>query len=338
MGLTIHYSLNSATRSANQATRLVEQMRQLALDLPFEEVGEIVSLAGDSCNFEKQRGNCDEGRLWLLIQAGQRIQLPWSKRISAGVVPTRIIAFDIFPGPGSEAANFGLCQYPAAIEIEYRPKDDYRFDREYQPSGPGSQGWRFSWKHWERWLRHNGHDPFSLPDEERFVETRKVRTGLSGWRWSSFCKTQYASNPDCGGIPNFLRCHVGVVTLLDRIAALPRMKVELNDEGKYGPSSYSDDWQEARAEGREPTYMRHPGKYDVKALAGEVGGWNQMLAAFSGAMNDALGGPDMQVKSAIASFPNFEQLEFKGSQDDRIQPFLAAMKKMAARGDGTGIP
>ena len=40
------------------------------------------------------------------------------------------------------------------------------------------------------------------------METRRgpLKTGLSGWRWSSFCKTQYASNPQCGGVPHFLRC------------------------------------------------------------------------------------------------------------------------------------
>ena len=44
---------------------------------------------------------------------------------------------------------------------------------------------------------------------------RQVRTKLVGWRWRSFSKTQYASNPDCGGLPNFLRCRVGLVKLLD---------------------------------------------------------------------------------------------------------------------------
>ena len=38
---------------------------------------------------------------------------------------------------------------------------------------------------------------------------------LKGWSWLSFCKTHYASDPRCGGLPNFLRCHLGVVALLD---------------------------------------------------------------------------------------------------------------------------
>lgn len=331
MGLTVHYSVRSKAKTASRAARLVEQMRQLALDLPFEQVSEIVSLEGDDCDFEKQRGKVSEDRLWSLIQASQHIHLPWSERISVGVMPTRIHSFTIIPGPGSEPTNIGLCQYPATIDVDYRPRDDAKFDREYQPYGPGSKGWRFSWKHWERWLSRNGHDRFSMPDDEQFSETRKVRTGLGGWRWSSFTKTQYASDPRCGGIPNFLRCHVGVVTLLERIAGLPTMTVEINDEGQYGSSTYSDDWKAARSEGREPTYTWHPPKHDVRALAEEVGSWNEMIAAMSGALTDALEGTGVEGESAIGSFPNFEQLEFRGSKDARIEPFLAAMKKLAER-------
>ena len=44
----------------------------------------------------------------------------------------------------------------------------------------------------------------------------KLKTKLDGWRWSSFCKTQYASDPKCGGVTNFLRCHLTVIALLDR--------------------------------------------------------------------------------------------------------------------------
>ena len=47
------------------------------------------------------------------------------------------------------------------------------------------------------------------------------------------------------------------------------MKVEIDDEGKYGRSYYTDDpWAEERV------YTWHDGKYDVKALVEEVGEWN----------------------------------------------------------------
>jgi hypothetical protein len=331
MGLTIHYSLESTTKSAKRAGRLVEQMRQLALDLPFEEVGEIVSLEGKECDFEHKRGKVDELRHWLLIQASQHVSCPWNERLSRSVMPSKIIAFDTIPGPGSETANFGLCQYPSHVDWDYLPQYDVRFDEEYQPGGPGSKSWRFSWRKWDRWLRRHGHASYLMPDDDRFAEVRKVKTGLNGWQWSSFCKTQYASNPQCGGIPNFLRCHISVITLLDRIAKLPTVKVETGDEGRYGPSKYSDDWKEARVEGREPTYVWHAGKYDPKALAAEVGDWNGMIAAFAGALKDTASDSGLTCESAIAEFPTFEQLEFQGSQDERIEPFLQAMKSLALR-------
>ena len=39
MGLTIHYTLKSSTKSIVQARKLVKTLRQKTLDLPFKEVG-----------------------------------------------------------------------------------------------------------------------------------------------------------------------------------------------------------------------------------------------------------------------------------------------------------
>lgn len=326
MGLTIHYSLHSRTKSAARSHRLVEQMRQIALDLPFEEVGEIVSLEGDACDAHKQLDKVDDQTRWLLIQSSQYIKSPWNERECRSVSASRIIAFQAYPGPGSEPANIGLCQYPAYLDWEYLPKHDARFEEEFHPGGPSCTSWRFSWKKWKRWLDRRRMDRFVMPDDDRFAQLRQVRTHLSGWRWSSFCKTQYASDPRCGGAANFLRCHISVVTLLDRIAKLPTLAIEMDDEGRYGPSKYSDDWKQARAEGREPTYPWHKGKYDPKALVSEVGDWNQLIASFAGAFKDAARKTGFDCESAIAKFPNFESLEFRGSQDKRVGPFLAALK------------
>ncbi len=151
---------------------------------------------------------------------------------------------------------------------------------------------------------------------------RTVPTKLTGWYWRSFCKTQYASDPTCGGIPNFLRCHISVITLLDRMAKLPGLKVTVDDEGKYGPSTYSDDWKEAHAAGRKPTYRRHKGQYNPAALAKEVGEWNTMIAGFAGALNDALAGSGIGMEAPITDFPDFEQLEFKGRGSEVPGPVL----------------
>ena len=113
---------------------------------------------------------------------------------------------------------------------------------------------------------------------------RTIKTKLSGWRWRSFCKTEYAANPACGGLPHFLQCHLTVIALLDQAKKLG-CRVEVEDEGGF--------WE----------------KRDLPALAEEVGSWNEMLAALGGRLKDVLG---QGVTSEIAQFPNFETLEAAG--------------------------
>ena len=124
-----------------------------------------------------------------------------------------------------------------------------------------------------------------VEDRDRWPDqTKRLRTNLGGWTWGSFCKTQYASNPECGGIEHFLRCHLAVVALLDHAAAIGILK-EVSDEGGY--------WE----------------KRDVKALAQEVGEWNNLIAGWAGRLKDAFG---KAVESEITKFPDFEHLEAKG--------------------------
>jgi hypothetical protein len=119
------------------------------------------------------------------------------------------------------------------------------------------------------------------------IDGHRKRTGLSGWRWASFCKTQYASNPDLGGFRNILRAHIGVIGLLDNAEKL----------GILGSVSDESGFAEKRA---------------VKALIEEVGNWNQMIAGFYGGMKDAVsaaGADTRALVAEIARFPNFEHLE-----------------------------
>lgn len=118
---------------------------------------------------------------------------------------------------------------------------------------------------------------------------KTLRTGLGGWSWASCCKTEYASNPDCGGVENFLRCHVVIVKLLDHANELGILK-EVSDEGGYFT------------------------KRDLKALGDEVGRWNTLLAGFAGRFKDAFG---ESVEVEIANFPNFEHLEAKGRAEEK---------------------
>ena len=112
MGLTIHYRLKSEARSPAEARRLMEELRKRALDLPFAEVGEVVELRGDACDFEKC--DRDDPHRWLLVQAGQYVE---REGIHYHVEPKHVIAFSADPGEGCEEANFGLCIYPGVLDI-----------------------------------------------------------------------------------------------------------------------------------------------------------------------------------------------------------------------------
>src|ERR1039458_1456839 len=70
MGLTIHYQL-ATTGDEEHARKLVQQLRQAALDLPFGRVGEIVEFRGDECDWNRRAK--DDPHRWLLIQADTRI-------------------------------------------------------------------------------------------------------------------------------------------------------------------------------------------------------------------------------------------------------------------------
>ena len=235
MGMTIHYSLHLQSRSIADARRLVGQLRQRALDLPFRWVSDVIELAGEGCDYEMLEH--DDPHRWLLIQAAQTVR---RDAFLYHVAPARLIAFTASPGEGSEPANFGLCKFPSTVEAH----------------------------------------------PQHAVEGVRTVVG-SGWHWSSFCKTQYASNPSLGDIENFLRCHLSVIRLLDQARDLGILR-SVSDEGGY--------W-----EGR-----------DVKALVESVTQWNQMIASFVGGMKDLLGGEGMA--SPITGFPNFEHLEAKGQR------------------------
>lgn len=231
MGLTIHYSLSSKSRSVRNVRSQVEELRQRALDLPFQSVTELVELEGDNCDWQAL-SDSDPNR-WMLIQAGQYIE---KNGRHYSVSPQHLVAFTANPGDGCEAVNIGLCLYPSTLEVE-------------------ETGGR-----------------------------KRIRTGLGGWSWQSFCKTQYASNPEFGGVENFLRCHLSTIRLLDQASTLGILD-EVVDEGGY--------WEQR----------------DVKAITEEVGSWNSMIAAWVGEFKDLVGN---DCEAEITKFPNFEHLEADG--------------------------
>ncbi len=113
---------------------------------------------------------------------------------------------------------------------------------------------------------------------------RRARTGLTGWSWRSFCKTQYASNPRHGGFENFRRCHVSLVELLDAAAEIG-LHTRITDESRYATHRNLDQ------------------------LRQEIGEWNEFIAGGIGRLKDALGG---EADAPITEYPNYEHLEAKG--------------------------
>jgi hypothetical protein len=138
--------------------------------------------------------------------------------------------------------------------------------------------------------------------DERTGKPRRLPTDLTSWYGSGFCKTQYASHPDCGGIRNFLRAHLSVVRLLDFAKELGIL-LKVTDESNFFANR------------------------DVPALVDTVGDWNAMIAATAGAIDDLFGGI---IEAPITSFPDFEHLEAKGQ--DKIDAWLRKFKE-DRRGD-----
>lgn len=255
MGLTIHYTLKSKGTEAT-ARKLVTALHARAQTLGFKVLGDVVELEGEQCDFNKRKA--DDDLQWLLIQARESLEITGSPRGQhswVDVIPTRLIAFNTWPGEGCESANFGLCRYPARIE-----------------TSRGSKA-----------------------------------TKLSGWHWHSFCKTQYASEPGCGGTANFVRCHLLVTAMLAQAKQLGFL-ADVSDGGGF--------WDHR----------------DVAALVKEVGTWNESMAAFAGLLTDRLGAGPVGVASAISSYSNFEHLEAAGQKHlpapEQMEQLLRALKEL----------
>jgi hypothetical protein len=252
MGLTIHYSLKSNGKERFVRAKL-EKLRQIALDLPFSMVSDMIDLQGDQADFNKL-GDDDPNR-WMLIQASQSVTDPLDERFSYSLAPSHVIAFETVPGDGSEPANFGLCLYPKTMEV-------------------GD------------------------------IRTRTIPTGLKGWTWRSFCKTQYANDPACGGVKNFLKCHLLVIRMIDEAKKL-KLLADASDEGNFLE------------------------KRDLEALVKEIGEWDAMIAGFAGGLKDALGG---DVQTAMDGRQDFEHLEAAGQAEhgERNEKLVGLIKSVHA--------
>ena len=247
MGLTIHWSFQGPQKKS-EATAIIEKMRQRAMDLPFESVGDIVHFKGEQAQFDHDPPNGEY--TWLKIQARETI---WSQdgRTGWDCPAQEIVGFQIDVAPGSEWMDVFLATYPRTIQIE----------------------------------------------DERTRRPKRLRTSLAACSGRGFCKTQYASDARCGGVPNFLRAHLSVCRLLDHAKELGILK-EVSDEGEF----YNN--------------------RDIPALVNTIADWNAFIAAGTGAFDELVGS---KAVAPIKEFPDFEHLEAQGQ--DQIEGFLRWIKE-----------
>jgi hypothetical protein len=112
---------------------------------------------------------------------------------------------------------------------------------------------------------------------------------INDWSWMSFCKTQYASNPEYGGLENFLKCHLLIVKMLDGTCEL-EINCNVSDETGY--------WEHRNLEELVKILRQH----------------NLLIAAFTGEMKDNLAARGLVSESPIFDYPNFEYLEAEGKE------------------------
>ena len=130
-------------------------------------------------------------------------------------------------------------------------------------------------------------DPKFQADLKRLVLGETHVTPPAKGLWQSFCKTQFANDPRCGGFNNFVKSHVSVLAILEHMQGLG-FNVNVSDEGHF--------WDTRKLE----------------MLAKNIGEYDAGLAALTGAMKDAVGDGELQVESAMSGRPDFEKLEAMG--------------------------
>ena len=120
--------------------------------------------------------------------------------------------------------------------------------------------------------------------------------------WSSFCKTQYANDPRCGGWNNFQQAHLSVCAILEHMRRIG-FQVHVSDEGHF--------WE----------------KRDLAALAKEIGEWDALLAGLGGVLKDAAEAQGLGFESGMSGRPDFERLEIQALKIENIGRHLAKLRE-----------
>lgn len=261
MGLTVYYDWKTRADPAT-ARRLISKFRAIAQKLPFDEVSEIY-----------EQDPPDGRGVFLLYnhpfrQGGLYLS---RKRADGGQetvhVPAQHALFFNVRVQGAETAPIGLASHPPVV---LHREDVIERNEDGSEKGRG----------------------FGQGDPIEFATRRR-----GYYSWHSFCKTQYAGSPKLGGEANFLKAHLSLIELLDRIRMVG-VKVQVRDDSRYA---------------------RHR---DVDRLLRSLRDWDAIVATFVGGLSDALGGEPGALVAPIKNRPDFEHLEARG---------IGVLRKMAAR-------
>ncbi len=241
---------------------MIAKFRAIALKLPFDETSEIYEQDppdGRSA-FRRYDHSFRQGALYLSrTRADGKEETVCVPALHALFFHVRI--------EGAETASIGLASHPPVV----LHKEDL-----IERNDDGS----------ERGRRIAQGDPIEFPTRRRGY-----------YSWHSFCKTQYAGNPNLGGEANFLKAHLSLIELLDQIHATG-VQVRMRDDSGYA---------------------RHR---DVNRLLRCLRDWDAVVARFAGSIGDALGNASGTLIAPIKDRPDFEHLEAKGA---------TVLKRMAAR-------
>ena len=107
MGMTIHYSFETETKNPKKVKKIIRELHNFAMDLPFEKVGDIIHLKGDECDKTK---NKRDDLFWILTNA-EDFRKTKDGTAYVSFPPSEIIAFEADPAKGTEWAEFGLARF-----------------------------------------------------------------------------------------------------------------------------------------------------------------------------------------------------------------------------------
>jgi hypothetical protein len=251
MGLTVYYDWKTKADAA-AARRLIGRFRALALKQPFDTVSEIREQDPPDGKhvFKAYHHSFRQGTLYLPRKRADGL----TEHVE--VEPLHAVFFHATI-KGAEAVAVGLASHPPVVH--------HRED--VVERGPDGR---------ERGRIMGAGDPVEFPTRRRGY-----------YSWHSFCKTQYAGNPKLGGEANFLKAHLSLIELLDRIRDLG-IPVRVRDDTGYA---------------------RHR---DVNRLLKSLRSWDAIIATLVGRLSDALGDAAQTVSAPIKQRPDFEHLEARG--------------------------